>query len=163
MRGLLAGIVATIGLVLCPMLANGSDRQPELDPPDPHGAVLCVWQIYVAAAEVGNMCFPQEGGHFKDVLRESIEKMDAFIISNSPRTAEQIAEEKRRIFDSTGLSQLMARAREHEPDIPVCQSKAFGDALVLYEWMRKQDPQTMRADVAKLLAIPRKPVMNPCH
>jgi hypothetical protein len=163
MMRVLAGVVATFAVVLAPLLTNAQDRQPQLEPPDPHGAVLCAWQIYLVAAEVGEMCFPGEDAPLKEVLRESIDEMDAFIIANGPATADQIAEAKRRVHEMTGLSQLIARAREREPGTPICRSEAFRDVVdFVYERMRKQDTQTLRSEIAQLLAVPRKPVLSPC-
>lgn len=163
MRRLRPALVATMALLLFPTLASAQDHQPRLEPPDPHGGVLCIWQMYLAAAAVGEMCFPGEDAPPKDVLRESIGKMDAFIIANDPATAEQIAEAKSKIHEMTGLSRLIAEAREREPGTPICRSKALrGPVGFLYERIRRQDPETMRAGIAQLLAVPRKPVLSPC-
>jgi hypothetical protein len=114
-----------------------------------HGAVLCSWWFYLIvrarSAECGFARQPID-----DALDEGIDAIDAFIVANSPDhvTRSILEEAKRRVTESD-----LAGARRDRN--AMCQH-----SLVVQ--LRKTDPDKLRADVKWLLAVPRKPVPNPC-
>lgn len=112
-----------------------------------HGSILCSWWIELQMKLTSDWCFPKEDSELKAALGESIEKIDRFIMDNMPMTQEEFADFKQRTV--SGLSGMHACSAPN---------------LNLYERIRHApvDREAMRAATAKLLAVPRKPVANPC-
>ena len=136
-----------------------SQAEPRLEV-DPHGAVLCVWSIYVAARHVGEVCLPGENGEFKQALDDSIELMDRFIMKNGPATREEL--EARKEFDRALLLKPSDDEKNSGRMSEICKSKVLTDARRLYDGIKTVGTSEIRKGIEALLAIPRKPVMNPC-
>jgi hypothetical protein len=120
-------------------------------PPDPHGAVLCAWHIYLRVKDIGESCLSDEQSDFKQLLAQSVEKIEAFIMANGPASQKEIDEARARIRADTAMFQ-------HRLGYEVCRP-AERD---LYRHVEAQGLSAMRDYITKLLAVPRKPVMNPC-
>jgi uncharacterized short protein YbdD (DUF466 family) len=110
-----------------------------------HGAVLCAWSIYIAIKETGSRCFANEDPEFKAALDDSIARIDQFITDNAPMTGEQFQRYKQHATDFTNSFDVCSR-----------------DYKMMYEAMRKAGPNEIRDSTARMLAVPRKPAMNPC-
>ena len=128
-------------------------QQREVPPPppmDPHGAVLCVWYIYLEIKAVGDRCFRDDASEFPKLLNEAIEQLDTFIVENAPIARPELEAAKAKYLGSRN---------------PVCRPDSKNGQLQMYEHLRdsiNRDVAGFRASLAKLLAVPRKPVMNPC-
>jgi hypothetical protein len=94
-----------------------------------------------------DQCFPNEDSELKAALGESIEKIDRFVMDNMPMTQEQFTDFKQKTI--SGLSGMHACSAVY---------------IKMYEPIRHApvDREAMREATAKLLAVPRKPVANPC-
>ena len=110
-----------------------------------HGAVLCTWSLMLGVKAVGEKCHAREDDSFASALAGAIADMDRFIAANgTPRTAA-----------------LAAQAREVSTTLKredICTP----DGERLYEIVRSRGPAALREAVARMLAVPRPPVMNPC-
>jgi hypothetical protein len=159
-------VIRTLCIAATLLLAIGlgaARADPETKPEfDPHGAVLCIWSIYLVADKIGEMCFAGQDPEFKEFLDQSIKAMDTFIMENAPATAEQLTAVKRQAREGE-IAFMSDRARKEEPGNPdVCTARIFRDGVMIYRRLRDQDREELRTGIVKLLSIPRKPLMNPC-
>jgi hypothetical protein len=143
-----------IKLLIASMLCCGvvsAAAQPKMEA-DPHGAVLCGWAIYVQVQAIGDRCFPNDKSEFSMFLNESIERMDAFIIENAPALREEV---------ETAKANLRSQIVDHHPTL--CDASSQNeDPFRVYKHFRAQNLADLRRGIDKALAVPRKPVMNPC-
>ncbi len=111
---------------------------------DPQGAVLCIWGLYLELTATVSVCkLPRTATD--DAMDAAIVSMDAFIKENSSLhpTTEMLED-----FKARATAHVTASSRVClNPDIT-----AF----------RAASPQDIREGTARLLAVPREPVMNPC-
>ncbi|MEJ0076978.1 MAG: hypothetical protein WDO17_16340 [Alphaproteobacteria bacterium] len=126
-------------------------QAPAVPEPDPHGAVLCSWHIYLMMKNWGDTCFPSERTEFKLALSEAIEKIEAFIMASSPATQRDIERARSKMSSDTAASR-----RRLGRDACTALDKER------YRYSEAQGASAIRDDITKLLAVPRKPVMNPC-
>jgi hypothetical protein len=114
-----------------------------------HGAVLCSWWFYLIVRARSMACgFARQP--IDDALDQGIDAIDKFIMANSPDhpTREILEKAKRRVTESD-----LAGARR-DPKA-MCEDYLVAD-------FRKSEPAKFRDSVDWLLAVPRKPVANPC-
>jgi hypothetical protein len=139
---------ALVALLVAVCVVRAEAQQPQLDGPDPQGAVLCAWLIYVTLQAVGERCFL---GNSETIaaIDESIEKIETFVFVNAPATRDEIAA-KRKHFRSLVI------------DAPAPYCSDMGEPFKMYRSMQAVGPTRIRNEVANLLAVPRKPVWNPC-
>jgi hypothetical protein len=120
---------------------------PQLSAPNPedikHGAVLCVWSIYIMTKEFGDHCLSPKDEKTQSLLDQAIAHIDQFIIDNTPATREEVEKLKRAVANTGD---------------PVCSPVARR----LYERVQKAGSEEMDRSIANLLSVPRKPAMNPC-
>ena len=117
---------------------------------DNSGAVLCVWLIYLtiqaATAECGVPRQPSD-----DAIDKVIADMDEFILANSSlhptRAMLDDFKHRRMELEMSVLRQKGLQTFCEGPDI-----KHF----------RSLSTDRIHAEIKKLLAVPREPVMNPC-
>jgi hypothetical protein len=123
-----------------------------------HGAVLCIWQIYIALRAELDTCFAGKYPELRDDLGTSINAMNKFIAQNSllPTSEKEV--------ESSALAQdikLRSPAANMSPKrlAEVCQS---GDlARMVLEEAKTTHAQRLK-QLDDLLSVPRPPVMNPC-
>ena len=120
---------------------------------DQDTAVLCVWSEYVNLHIGADYCFPDGERELKEDFADAVEHFKDFIVANSltPVTRSDLDAyvEKRR-------AELISRMSKTAGGAPRCPKLDF---FVDYQ---ADGRKKRRADVAKILAIPRPPVMNPC-
>ena len=117
---------------------------------DTSGQVLCVWWIYLAMQAEASACgLPRQP--IDDAVDEAIVAIDQFILDNSSLhpTRAMLDEYKRQ-----QVAGFLANARRTD-----LQKICTGHDLQAF---RSISPDHYRADVKKLLAKPREPVVNPC-
>jgi hypothetical protein len=102
--------------------------------------------IALHAALTGRVCYPGEDEAFQSALDESLARIETFILENSSMSAAELAQSKQKYID---------RERDRSQ---LCG----GDGQTLYEGLRSRGGEALRSSTAKLLSVPRKPVMNPC-
>ena len=143
--------LAALLLAACIVPASAQQPQSQFDEPDPQGGpVLCAWMYYVYVQAIGERCFPNQRSEMSAVIDESVEKIEKFILDNSPATPEQIAQ---------GRNRFRSRVID-DPRGPYCAEDK--DPVRMYRAMQGVGAQTMRDSIVKLLAIPRKPIFNEC-
>jgi 16S rRNA C1402 (ribose-2'-O) methylase RsmI len=116
------------------------------------GAVLCAWMLYSAAEQIGETCFKGQDSAYQAELRNSLARIDRFIIANSPERVTQAQLDARR---TTSRRENLAAASR-------TGGLCTGEMRELYTAFRTVGADGLRAGVDDLLSIPRKPVFNPC-
>src|SRR5665213_46800 len=115
-------------------------------------AVLCLWNEYVKLHVGADYCFPDSERELKEDFADAVERFKDFIVANSltPVTRGELDAyvEKRR-------TELVSRMSKVPAGAPRCPKLDF---FVDYQ---ADGREKRRADVAKILAVPRPPVMNP--
>jgi hypothetical protein len=111
------------------------------------GAVLCAWMLYDTVAIIGETCHRNRDEALQTELRNSVSRIETFIMANSREPASR-----------EGLDEAR-RQRRAELDRRLCRQR---DAVDMYRAVRDQGPEKLRSDIDDLLSIPREPVMNPC-
>lgn len=114
-----------------------------------HGAVMCSWTIYVEMSAAMDVC-PDPDPRFKEELTSAIDRIDDFIVANSPLPVTKAAIEERQKAEMARTAKLGA-AR-------LCS----GDFAQLLAKLRATPREKFRHEVDDLLSVPRPPVMNPC-
>lgn len=120
---------------------------------DSDRAVLCAWNEYVGLLIAAEYCFPDSERELREDFADAVERFKTFIVANSltpvSRSDLDAAVEKRR-------AELLARIPRTPPGAPRCAR------LDIFADYQADGREKRRADVAKILATPRPPVMNPC-
>jgi hypothetical protein len=140
--------------------AQIAEQRPTPPPPpvDPHGAVLCIWTIYIHLKTIGDRCFPDDASEFPELLNEAIERMDKFIMDNGPATRAEIDESKAKSRAYIANDRSICTRSESHPLLGMYEAMQSGTRYLPPETVR----EAFRESITKLLAIPRKPVLNPC-
>jgi hypothetical protein len=152
-------VVRRFLLMLLLLASPAAQGQPNRQPPesDPRGAVLCAWSIYVSLRAVGAACFPEQVG-FNALLDEMIGRMDRFIVDNAPTTQRELDKGKAALSAETIM--------DFEAGPPDGKRRSCGEhpggSAQIYRHMEQQGAARLRAEMDRLLAVPRRPVMNPC-
>jgi hypothetical protein len=108
--------------------------------------VICLWGITNAAAEIGRRCRPGQSSAFQAELERSVGRVDAYVLRNSPATAEDIARFKR----EQGLSET--------PQAQLCT----GELIAFYDHLAARGPEALRSEVDRLLSRPGPPTWGDC-
>lgn len=108
------------------------------------GAVLCAWSIYLTVQHYTKSC-DLVRGPADDAIDEAIVAIDDFILANSSLHPSRVA--------------LEAFKRRSETEATATRNFCANRDI---EQFRHVEPEALRQSVAKLLAVPREPVMNPC-
>jgi hypothetical protein len=146
-------------LFLVSAFSAHAEENPVPSTSDPHGAVLCIWSIYVQLQDFGTICGFDPDTGLQPVLAESIIRMDKFITANSDITQQQLDDKKKALLTSD-----RDRASKSDQDElrKVCAGEGEGGVPAVYRKLAATDPEHIRWEITKLLEIPRKPVMEPC-
>jgi hypothetical protein len=120
---------------------------------DSDTAVLCAWKEYVNLHVGADYCFPDSERELREDAADAVEQFKNFIVANSlapvSRGDLDAFVEKRR-------AELMSHAPKTPVGAPRCPRLDF-----FVDW-QADGRDKRRADVAKILAVPRPPVLNPC-
>jgi hypothetical protein len=136
-----------------------AEDKPALPPSDSHGAVLCIWSIYVQLKDFGTVCSLDPNSGLQPLLNESIARMDKFITDNSDITQKQLDDKKKELLAS---DQEKAAKSDKDELQKICTGDGQGGVPGAYKKLQATDPERIRQAITKLLEIPRKPVMDPC-
>lgn len=129
--------------------AKSTDRRHDPEN-DPRGAVLCYWTLYMGAEIAGERCFPNDP--FRDPLKNAMNRMERFIIENKPTTQETIDIAKQNFLGKT--------PNDYKTNTKYCTKEDM--AVSTFTWLKNRGVAALDQEMSKLLAVPRKPVMNPC-
>lgn len=79
-------------------------------------------------------------------------RMEAFIIENKPTTRVEIDATKRSLIEKADLN--------YQKSTRFCALENF--SLQIFRFLKERGKAALEEEMTKLLAVPRKPVMNPC-
>ena len=118
------------------------------------GAVLCLWEVYIATKIYVETCSPTRDQELEADLDRAIDQINDFIVENSLQPtskADLVAaiEQRKKIFKGT-LS---------PGDDRKCPTEAIAPLAAALKLLSSENRQ---AAVTKLLSIKRPRVMNPC-
>jgi len=116
-------------------------------------AVLCFWELYVKLKVGADYCFPDSERELKEDSADAVERFKDFIVANSltPVTRDSLD-----AYVERQRAELASRGPKTATGQPHCTKLDF------FEYFQTAGRDKRRADVAKILAVPRPPVMNPC-
>lgn len=123
-----------------------------------HGAVLCIWEIYISVRAGLDICTPGEHKDLRDDLSDGITAMNRFIVANNipPVSSAQVnaavAARDKRYHDEAAK---LAPDKIHEQ----CTSDETTRLIGAFE---QESRDQRRRRIADLLSVPRQPLMNPC-
>ena len=123
-----------------------------------HGAVLCLWKIYIAARADLDICSPDVHPDLRSDLDAGISAMNEFIVANDivPNTRERVEGEV--VRESNRLSEA---ARKFPAD-RLAKTCAPANLKTLTYGLSEKSHAQRQAMIADLLSVPRPPVVNPC-
>jgi len=110
-----------------------------------HGAVLCTWMIVVEMKATSEKCHASESPAIDAALADTLSDIHRFVAANSPTTVSEIQAQ---------ATQRIAQAKTED----ICS----GDGEQMYQAIRARGAPALRQSTARMLAVPRPPVMNPC-
>lgn len=147
-RGLPPSAIAVAIVLLAGGSGAGQTVRPAPDGPvpAPGEGVICAEAIYTVIAEVGAQCRAGEDPAFQAELKHDLSLIDAYILKNSKTTPAQLDEFKR------------VQGHKGAPKAALCR----GDALQMYDAMKRADPKAMSASIQKTLALPGEPTWGTC-
>jgi hypothetical protein len=127
-----------------------------------HGAVLCMWRLYISFRQGLNLCFLSQYPEFKEDLNYAVGAMNDFIAANSlaPTSKEEVEaavatlDERAKKQGDEATAQLGGEEFQRR-----CTSRDFGRGIVKMAEMTREQ---RRRQISDLLSVPRPPVMNPC-
>lgn len=147
-----AGIAAAVGMsALFASTTMAEEREIEFDDSG-HGAVLCIAMINASLKAYADTCEPEGGEEISVALGESLADIAKFSGQNGDRSEAEYT-----TFINSYYEREMAEAREKGKEY--CSSSA---ATEFYAPMAKAKVEDIRKATAKMLSVPRKPLMNPC-
>lgn len=123
-----------------------------------HGAVMCVWSVYVQLSVALDICDSTPDPVAKAALSDAIGQMDEFIIKNSLTPVSQAELDARKASErSKGLTAISGLSKED-----ASRRCASGNISRMLAAIGTTTAGKLKAEIANLLAVPRPPVMNPC-
>lgn len=115
----------------------------------PGEGIICAMAIFGAIAEIGRRCYPDRLPEFQEELRQSLVRMDAYVLANSDTTAEDLERFK---ADQTGVG---------VPDAELCSSE-FASIYTEPPPEAITDAAEFRTYVDQLVARPGTPTWGTC-
>lgn len=122
--------------------------QDRLEAPPGEG-VICAVALFGAIEEIGRRCYPDRLPEFQAELRQSLARLDAYVLANSDMTAEDLARFK---ADQSGAD---------VPDAELCSSE-FGSIYTDPAPAATTDAMEFSAYVDRLVARPGEPTWGTC-
>jgi hypothetical protein len=123
-----------------------------------HGAVLCVWSLYIALSVTLEACGKRQDDELRQHLAAAIDKINDFIVVNS-LTVVTKDDVERRVQQSRAAHWKQVAAVSAEE---VKGSCVYGDAARMIAAFSAQKVEGRREALEKLLSVPRPPLLNPC-
>ena len=123
-----------------------------------HGAVLCLWRIYIQARSSLDLCLPNQYPELRREMDGTIGRINNFIAANSlvPISAQAVAAA---IAAQDAAIKTQLQAMGPGGLAKVCAAPA---ATQLATALAHQSQAERQRFVADLVSVPRPPVMNPC-
>ena len=116
-------------------------------------AVLCLWNEYTKLHIGADYCFPDSEREMREDFADAVERFKDFIVANS---LQPVSRSDLDAYVANRRADFLARAPRTEPGAPRCpRTGMFTD-------YQADGREKRRAEVARILATPRPPVMNPC-
>lgn len=116
-------------------------------------AVLCLWNEYTKLHIGADYCFPDNEREMREDFADAVERFKDFIVANSLTSVRRSDLDA---YVAKRRADFLAQAPKADPGAPRCpRTDLFTD-------YRADGREKRRAEVARILATPRPPVMNPC-
>jgi hypothetical protein len=124
-----------------------------------HGAVACVYSIYLAVDAVSRACGSSQNG--ASDLGAQLARIEAFIVANKPSRGALpgVSAAQAKIASWKAQAAATAGSPASEAKAAFCQSP---QAKFLLGLTAQMDAPKLKANIDNLLAVPRPAVMNPC-
>ena len=120
---------------------------------DQDTAVLCLWNEYTKLHIGADHCFPDSEREMREDFADAVERFKDFIVANSLRP---VSRSELDAYVEKRRTDFLAHAPKAEPGAQRCpRTDMFTD-------YRADGREKRRAEVTRILATPRPPVMNPC-
>ena len=133
------------------------DKDKELGVDSSGKAVLCYWNLAIAAKMTADLCYPDEFPQLRAMLDDYIAAANTFIAANSlrPTTKAQLEANiaGRMAKGAAGIKAAGVPPAQNR----VCQERREDDLLPLNSELEKY-----RREFQETLKVPRPPVLNPC-
>jgi hypothetical protein len=140
----MAGVLALLmGAASAPSVPQDAEGAP------PGEGVICTMAIFGAIAEIGRRCYPDRLPEFQAELRQSLVRLDAYVLANSDMTAEDL-ERFKADQSGAGLS-----------DAELCSSE-FGSVYTEPQATEAMDADDLRSSIDQLVARPGTPTWGTC-
>lgn len=120
-------------------------------------AVLCYWNMAIAAKISADLCYPGEFPQLSKMLGEQIAATNDFIVANSLRPVTKAWLEKNIADRLERAAAGLKKAGVPPAQNKVCQQQREGDLIPLNAELEKY-----RQEFKDVLAVPRPPASNPC-
>jgi hypothetical protein len=120
---------------------------------DQDTAVLCLWNEYTKLHIGADYCCPDSEREMREDFADAVERFKDFIVTNS---LGPVSRSNLDAYVAKRRADFLAHAPRTEPGAPRCPKT---DMFTDYQ---ADGRAKRRAEVARILATPRPPVMNPC-
>jgi hypothetical protein len=117
---------------------------------DSDTAVLCAWDSYISAKLGADFCFPDSEPELREDLADALERFKDFIVANS---ISPVQRDELDVYAQRKFARTFAKPPS-PPNAERCQNY-LGE-------FKARGREKRREDVAKILAVPRPPVLAPC-
>jgi hypothetical protein len=117
----------------------------ESESPQPRTDLTCAWTMFRAAAETGRRCRVPHNAGFQAELEDSVSRIETRARQSWPAVGAQMADRGRRIA-GTARARLCTRA-----------------ALSAYRDMTQGEPEAMRDETDRVIALPGHPQWGTCR
>jgi hypothetical protein len=126
---------------------SASIAEPPATAQSPQGRtdLTCAWTMFRTAAEVGSRCGVPRNAGFQAELEDSVSRIETRARQSAPAVRAQMAVRGRRIA-GTALVRLCTRA-----------------AMIAYRDMTQGEPEAMRDETDRVIALPGRPQWGVCR
>ncbi|MEO5375672.1 MAG: hypothetical protein H7840_15620 [Alphaproteobacteria bacterium] len=123
-----------------------------------HGAVMCMWGLYVDLKTTLDYCLPDKFGDLKEELSVAIGQINDFIVQNSLTKVSPADIEGRIAKQEDNIRKRIRGIPRDELEMKCVPKGMIG----IIENLQSTPREKFKASIANLLSVPRPPVMNPC-
>ena len=117
---------------------------PAAERPQGRTDLTCAWAMFRAAAEVGRRCRVPRNAGFQAELEDSVSRIETHARQSAPAVRARMAERGRRIA-GTARARLCTRA-----------------AVTSYREMTQGEPEALRDETDRVIALPGRPQWGAC-
>jgi hypothetical protein len=143
MRALVMILLAG-AMTAAPGSASIADPPATAASPQGRTDLTCAWTMFRTAAEVGRRCRVPRNAGFQSELEDSVSRIEIHARQSAPAVGAQMADRGRRVA-GTARARLCTRA-----------------AISSYRDMTNGEPEAMRDETDRVIALPDRPLWGTC-